>query len=167
MELERGLLEKLAEAAHEVFCETLRAKGYVYGPEIREEEKAHSSLRPYVELSEEEREQNRAMVRDIPNKLALAGYTLLPAGGEAPGQLTEAEIEKLAKAEHERWMKQKLDSGWRRGDSTDKAKKLHRDLVPWDELSPDERDKDRALVAGIPKILAKAGYTISKLSPLR
>ncbi len=168
MELKRDLLEKLAEAAHEVFCESLRAKGYVYGSETREEEKTHSSLRPYAELTEEEKEQNRSFIRDIPNKLALAGYTLLPGDSrDAPCQFAKADIEKLAKAEHERWMKQKLDSGWRHGENTNKAKKLHRNLVPWDELPPEEQDKDGALVAGIPAILAKAKYTVSKPSPLR
>ena len=28
VELERGFLEKLAEAAHQVFCDGLKAKGY-------------------------------------------------------------------------------------------------------------------------------------------
>ena len=60
MELEKALLEKLAEAAHEVFCDSLRAKGYVYGPETREEERTHSSLRPYAELSGEEKEQKNS-----------------------------------------------------------------------------------------------------------
>ena len=163
---ESELLERLAQAAHEVFCDTLRARGYVYGPETRDDEKTHSSLRPYAELPEEDKEQNRGFVTDIPNKLALVGYAVLPArAGEGPLVLTEAEIEMLAEAEHERWIRQKLDSGWRYGASTNKARKLHRYLVPWDELPPGERDKDRALVKGIPRILAKAGYTISKLSP--
>ena len=166
MELERDLVEKLAQAAHEVFCDSLKARGYVYGRETRDEEKTHSSLRPYAELTEEEKEQNRGFVREISDKLALVGYAMLPArAGEGPVALTEAEIERLAEAEHERWMRQKLDSGWRYGTSTDKARKLHRYLVPWDELPPGERDKDRVMVAGIPRILAKAGYTISKSGP--
>ena len=37
-------------------------------------------------------------------------------------------------------------------------------LYPGNKLSEDEKEKDRALVKGIPKILAKAGYTMIKLS---
>ena len=138
MELEKALLEKLAEAAHEVFCDSLRAKGYVYGPETREDEETHSSLRPYAELSGEEKEQNRSFARDISSKLEAAGYIMLPAGGDTSDEFTEAEIERLARMEHARWMRQKLDAGWRYGETTDKERKLHRCLVPWDELPPDE-----------------------------
>jgi len=163
MELDKGLLEKLAAAAHEVFCESLRAEGYKYGPETRKDKKAHSSLRPYTELPEEEKEQNRNNVRDIPNKLENIGYTLLPTrSNEAPSEFSDNEVERLARMEHERWMQQKIDTGWEYAATTDKTKKLHQSLVPWDELPPDEQEKDRILVKNIPKIIAKAGYTVFK-----
>ena len=60
-------------------------------------------------------------------------------------------------------MQQKFDAGWRFAKRTVKAKKLHEGLIPAEQLSRDEREKDRALVRGIPKILAKAEYTIVKL----
>lgn len=114
-------------------------------------------------MPENEREQNRNNVRDIPNKLVSIGYTLLPARGDKyTGQFSDNEIEKLAEMEHERWMQQKLDNGWRYAKRTDKARKLHKDLLPWHDLSDDEQEKDRALVKGVPRILEKAGYIISK-----
>jgi len=165
MEPDEDLLEKLAEAFHEIFCEDLSAKGYKYGPVTREDKKEHSSLKPYAELPENEKEQNRNNVRDIPSKLASVGYVMLPArGGEAPAEFESSEVEKLAKMEHERWMRQKLDEGWRYGKKTIKARKLHKDLVPWDKLLEEEKEKDRVLVKGIPRIIAKAGYTMVKLS---
>lgn len=164
MELDKELLETLAEAAHEVFCDDLRAKGYKYGPITRESKKVHSSLKPYAELPENEKEQNRSNVRDIPNKLASVGYALLPArSDETPGGFSDDEIEKLAGMEHERWMQQKLDTGWRYAKKTNKPKKLHKELVAWHSLPHEEQEKDRSLVRGIPKILAKAGYTMVKL----
>ena len=128
VELERGFLEKLAEAAHEVFCGGLKAKGYRSGPVTRDEQKKHSSLRPYAELPEDE-------------------------------------IEGLARMEHERWKREKLNGGWRYTPTTDKSRMLHRDILPWDRLSPDDKDKDRALPGGIPRIMAKAGYTIAEDMP--
>jgi hypothetical protein len=165
LELDKDLLEKLAEAFHEMFCEELYAKGWTYGPATREGKKEHSSLRPYSQLSEDDKEQNRDNVRDIPNKLASVGYVMLPArSSEAPAKFLSDEIEKLAEAEHNRWMQEKLDTGWQYAATTDKARKLHRRLVSWRELSENDKDKDRALVRGIPRIIAKAGYTMVKLN---
>jgi len=73
-------------------------------------------------------------------------------------------LEILAEMEHERWMQQKLRDDWQYAEETAKAKKLHKDLVPWGQLSEEEKGKDSALVRGIPKILAKAGYIMVKLS---
>ena len=190
IELEGELLEKLAEAAHEVFCEGLRAKGYSWGPQTSDALKTHSALKPYAKLPEEEKQQNRGNVRDIPNKLAYGGYVMVPAResmsqaeslGDGLGQL----MDRLAEMEHDRWMKAKLDSGWHWAEDTDKEKHAHKDLLPWRELSeaekkeryssaelaaigpgelPEaEKDKDRDLVRGIPAILAKAGYALAKV----
>jgi hypothetical protein len=162
-EFNKELIEKLAEAAHELFCDDLKRKGYTYGPVTQKGKKVHSSLRPYAELPEDEKEQNRSNVRDIPYKLAQAGYTVAPAcGEEGVVRLSEAEIEKLAKREHERWMRKKLDWGWEYAKVTDKTKKLHKDLVPWEELPLDEREKDIVFIRNIPRILEKAGYIAVK-----
>jgi len=188
-ELEGELLEKLAEAAHEVFCEGLRAKGYCLGAQTSEALKTHNALKPYAELPEEEKEQNRGNVRDMPNKLVCIGYVMLPAReSEVPvefdGDHFRELVEKLAEMEHNRWMKAKIAAGSRWAEETDKQKRLHKDLLPWrrlaegemipgfspaemaaigpGELPEAEKDKDRDLVRGIPSILAKAGYTVAK-----
>jgi hypothetical protein len=161
IELDENILERLAQAAHEVFCEGLRAEGYQYGVETKKERRLHSALRPYSELPEDEKEQSRKNVRDIPGKLASVGYRLLPArNNKAPSRFSNGEVEILARMEHERWMQQKVDTGWQYSAATDKAKKLHRYLIPWEELPADEQQKDRLLVKSIPEIVAKAGYTV-------
>jgi hypothetical protein len=163
MKLEGDLLEKLAEAAHEIFCEELRAKGYIYGPQTDPEEKTHSSLKPYPDLPEYEMESNRDNVRDIANKLAAIGYLMVPArSNEPPFDFPGDDLEYLAELEHQRWMTEKINAGWRHSPETEKEKKLHSALMEWDELAEGEKDKDRALIQQIPKILAKAGYAIVK-----
>lgn len=163
MDLEGELLEKLAEAAHEVFCDGLRASGYKFGPQTDEVLKTHSSLRPYAELPEHEKEQNRGNVRDIANKLARIGYVMIHArGNEPPFGFPGDDLEMLAEMEHERWMTQMLRQGWQYAPEKDKIKKLHDALLPWDKLPEKQKEKDRALIRGIPKILAKAGYAILK-----
>jgi hypothetical protein len=150
IELDGELLERLAKAAHEVFCDNLLAQGYTrHGKTTQKEKKKHSSLMSYDKLPEEEKEQNRNNVKDIPNKLASIGYTLLPArGDQVAHRLTKAESEKLAKMEHERWVQEKLSAGWKYAKKTNEAKKLHQCIIDWDKLSEEEKDKDRAVVMG-------------------
>jgi hypothetical protein len=165
VELDGKILEDLAEAAHEVFSDGLRSGGFRYGPKTDEKLKTHSELRPYSELSEDLKEQNRKNVRDIPAKLAAAHYVMIPArSNEAPFNFPGKDLELLAKKEHERWMRSKLADGWAFAPETDKSKKRHMCLVPWEKLSESERVKDRDLVRGIPEILAKAGYAVVKES---
>ena len=181
LELEGDILEKLAEAVHELFCDDLIAQGYKPGDKTDAKKKIHSSLRKYAELSDGEKEQNRDQVRDIPNKLAQIGCVMMPARtSEPPFDLNDEDVELLATEEHERWMKLKIANGWRYDPQTDKENRLHSCLLPWDErkeeqiqrspeerqvigtsdLPEDEKEKDRQAVRNIAEILAKAGYTI-------
>jgi hypothetical protein len=165
VELEGKMLEDLAEAAHEVYCEGMQARGYKYGSRTDEELKTHIALVPYAKLSEEMKDQNRQNVRDIPVKLAVAGYIMIPArSNEPPFNFPDESLEELAEAEHERFVRSKLEDGWAYASETDRAKKLHKCLVPWDKLPEEEKKKDRDLVRGIPEILAWAGYAIVKAS---
>lgn len=163
IELEGELLERLAIAAHEVFCEELVKKGYTYGAQTDEDRKTHSSLLPFAELPEDEKEQNRMNVRDIANKLSKTRYLMRPARShERPLRFPEDDLDALSRMEHERWMQAKLDAGWMYAPKTDKPKKLHKALLPWEKLSEVEKDKDRVMVRGIPNILARAGYAVEK-----
>jgi len=163
MNLAGELLETLAEAAHEVFCDGLKAQGFQYDPQTDSKKKIHSALIPYESLREELKESNRNNVRDIPNKLAIAGYVMIPArSNEPPFDFPGVDLELLASKEHERWMAALISTGWRHAPETDRTKKVHSALVDWDELPEEDKEKDRDLIRGIPQILAKAGYAIVK-----
>ena len=43
---------------------------------------------------------------------------------------------------HDSWVKQYLKMGWRYGEKYDPARKIHPDLVPYNELDPKEQIKD-------------------------
>ena len=163
IELEGELLEKLAAAAHEVFCEGLKQKGHRYGPQTDGEQKTHSSLLPYDKLPEDEKEQNRLNVKDIANKLSHAGYLMRPARShEHPFNFPAGDLDTLSQLEHERWMNDKFNSGWQFAAKTDKPKKLHQALVAWADLPNEEKEKDREMVRGIPRILARVGFAVEK-----
>jgi hypothetical protein len=164
IELEGHLLEAMSEAAHEIFCEGMLARGFKFGPRNDEKLKTHAALIPYAELPEDLKEQNRQNVRDIPTKLAVAGYIMIPArSNEPPFNFPDGSLEKLAEAEHERFVQSKFADGWAYAPETIPSLKLNQTLVPWDKLVEEERIKDRDLVRGIPEILARVGYAIVKL----
>ncbi|MBN1303173.1 MAG: hypothetical protein JXA13_01965 [Anaerolineales bacterium] len=163
VELDGEVLESLAEAAHTVFSEGMKARGYKHGEVTSEKQKTHLALVPWEQLPEDLKEANRLTVCDIPTKLALAGYIMIPArSNEPPFNFPGDALEQLAEKEHDRWMQSKYEAGWTRAQETDAVNKQHKCLVPWKELSEDEREKDRDLVRGIPKILVRAGYTVVK-----
>jgi hypothetical protein len=115
---------------------------------------------PWYELPEQARDANRAAVDDIAVKLAGIGRLAAPAIVTAAEVVfTEAEVEQLARLEHERWLAQRRAAGWSLGPRDDEAR-THPSFVPWDELPESEREKDREVVRGIPDLLASIGYTV-------
>jgi len=161
-DLSGDLLERLAAAAHDLFREELGDQGYALGPHDAEA-RTSPLLVPYADLSEEDKDKNRRNVRDIPSKLDALGYVMTPARGDVPPfSFPPDEVNALAVTEHERYVRDMLERGWRPGPETDRARRINATLVPWPELPEAEREKDRALVRGIPSILARAGYTIAR-----
>lgn len=149
MDLEGEPLERLAEAMHEIFCEDLRARG-----------RDSAALVPWQDLPEELKRQNRGAVRDIPEKLRRIGHVMIPARShDAPFDFPGEDLEELAEYEHRRFVQAKVAEGWTVGERSDE-RRTNPTLVPWEDLPEDEREKDRAQVRGIPRVLARAGYTV-------
>jgi hypothetical protein len=178
LQLKGEVLEKLAKAAHKVYCDEQAALGWKYGPMKNEKNKENPSMGEFNQLPEDEKEQNRGQARDIPVKLAFAGCYMVPAvEGEPTFEFPLDVLEELASREHTRWMRQKTRDGWRYAPETDKPKLLHNCLLPWhkrdlvphadsaeylgtEELPEEEKEKDRIAVRKIAKILKDTGYTI-------
>lgn len=164
LELEGGLLEKLAAAAHAVYCAGKKRDGWKYGPVRNDAKKIHNLLVPYEQLPEEPKEANRVTVRTIPTKLAAAGYVMIPArSNDRPWRFPGDDLERLARLEHELWMADKLASGFSLGHQTPEDPKRSEYLVPWDDVPEQIKEIDRDLIRGIPRILAAAGYTIVRV----
>ena len=69
----------------------------------------------------------------------------------------------MAILEHERFVKERLDQGWRPGAPgrpKDLIRKTNPTLVEWDKLPIDERQKDILFADSIPVILARAGFEV-------
>jgi hypothetical protein len=145
--------DALSRAVHEHYLETLRNASETSG-----------TKESWADLKENVRHSNRASADHIAVKLAVIGCRPV-AEPTPPFSFTEAEIDMLARIEHRRWCAERLLGGWRPG-SRDNDRRLHPDLVPFDELTESGRDKDRDSVRAVPGILALVGLSIQRVAPL-
>ena len=96
------LIEVLAEAIHERY-RTMDPESATCSQVAR---------RGWHDLTGEEKEANRAQARDIENKLMAIGYEIVSCEGPVqPTQLPDEIVEALARTEHDRWMRQKVQDG--------------------------------------------------------
>lgn len=71
----------------------------------------------------------------------------------------------LCREEHVRWVKEKLGMGWKYGTGYSSSaerneKKIHKDIVPYEMLAPEEQAKDELMVNNIIPFLRKFGHNI-------
>ncbi len=182
-QLSEDQVDELAPVIHRAFVADMRAKGYRYGTVTNDRRKTHSSLVAFEKLPASEQEQNRDSARSIPAKLAEAGFTVVPDSLGRGARLSKTVIDRLARLEHERWVRMKIEQGWRHGARTDKPRRIHQALLPWPkprtrqewserygpggyeamgrtELPEREKVKDRRIVRQIPALLKKAGLVV-------
>lgn len=117
----------------------------------------------WEELPEETRDSNLSHAAHIETKLRAIGAEVVE--GEAADQqfeFSKAELEELAVMEHERWMTNRSAHGYVRADP--RTELTHPDLVPWDDLSNDARQKDIDFVLFIPAVLRSCGLGIRRNS---
>jgi len=176
--LDGPLLERLAECVHEVFREEQSAK-----PEA---ERAPTARLSYAELEDKDKALNRAYVQDMRPKLGRVGYVMVPArSGETSVVLPDEHLETMTEMEHERWLRQKIDQGWRYAPVRCNETLENPNMVPWREMPPGElaerygqgaaarmgppplsesaKRTTREMVDKIPRILAAAGYTVVRV----
>ena len=70
--------------------------------------------------------------------------------------------ETLAKNTHEVWAAGRLAHGWKYGEKRDDSRKETPCLVPYEELSEEEKDYDRSTALETLKLIQKLGYKIIK-----
>ncbi len=75
--LDKKTLELLAEEAHKIWMEDKIHDGWKFGPKTDVEQKIHSCLLPYDQLSEADKELDRRFIRGIPRILKTAGLKIV------------------------------------------------------------------------------------------
>lgn len=71
-------------------------------------------------------------------------------------------MEKLARNTHENWARERMEQGWVYGEARDDEKKHHPSLVPYEELSEEEKELDRITSGEALKVILSLGFTITK-----
>lgn len=155
--LRSSSIELMARAKHTDYLSQELAKGLNFSD--------NPSLLPWEELPESLRESNRRFAASVAETLAVVGASLQPLRDEEVRDLAldPDDLEQLAIREHDRWEQDLRADGWTYGPAPkDPLAKTHPLLVPWDDLSEEEREKDRDAIRAIPAMLARVGYSIER-----
>ena len=71
-------------------------------------------------------------------------------------------IEEMSKNVHEVWAETRISQGWTYGEERNDAEKKHPCLVPYEELSEEEKEYDRNTSLETLKLIIKLGFKIIK-----
>ena len=71
-------------------------------------------------------------------------------------------VEEMSKNVHEVWAATRISQGWTYGKKRNDAEKKHPCLVPYEELSEEEKEYDRNTSIETIKLILKLGFKITK-----
>lgn len=156
-----GSLDRGAAIAHEHYTRGLGARADALP--MRE---LQAAMRDWDEVLETYRAANRAVADSAMTKLWDVGWRPAVKGekGDTAPTVPADLLQKMAQREHDRWMAERLMSGWRPtalGEARDNDLMAHDKLVPWDALTEDDRSNDAVQVRAamdVARLLHKNGF---------
>jgi hypothetical protein len=116
---------------------------------------------------EEALEDCRQFARILEANLRRLGYDirrLTPALGAGKSQFSDDELKRLLQMEHDHWLRRHLLRGFEHADKTQPGLWLHRRVVPFKALGPEDQKLERALIESTLPVLKAAGFTLVKAS---
>ncbi|MGE0596814.1 MAG: NAD-binding protein [Hyphomonadaceae bacterium] len=155
-----GALDRGAAIAHEHYNRGLAAKEPMSMKELQ------AAMRDWSDVLETYRAANRAVSDAASVKIWDAGWVPVEKGqkGETAPTIPDHLIEPMAKVEHDRWMAERLMSGWRptvTGEARNNELMAHDKLVGWDALTEQDRGNDVTQVKAavdIARLMNPAGF---------
>ena len=100
-------------------------------------------------------------------KKAAGNYVPRPVDLDAvvlPASLT-ALTEIIARNTHEVWSRKRFSEGWTYGEKRDDAARHHPNLIPYEQLTEEDKDYDRATAMNAIKLIVALGYSIVPPDP--
>lgn len=155
-----GALDQGAAVAHEHYRQGLGKKDAMSMRELQ------AATRDWAEVLETYRAANRAVADSAMIKLWDAGWRPAQKGekGEPTPSVPSDQLEPLARCEHDRWMAERLMSGWRPtspGEERNNDLMAHNKLTAWANLTEDDRGNDVVQVRAaidIARLTHKEGF---------
>ena len=152
-------LDLLALTLHTAYLQTQLARG--------ESVDDNASLISWSDLPAHKKKANQHAAAHIDVKLRLMGctaYGMEAAAPEVPFPQDDHDLELLAQLEHRRWMADKHLAGYSYGKERDEDHMLHPDLIPWEDLSEADKEKDRDNIRQIPRLLRLQHQKVCRLA---
>ena len=166
-------LRKLARAIHSRYMHEIRKSN-----QLDENVQEHPVFNPgdggnlystdYESLPDDIKLSNKDNAYHIPTKLLSIGFRIrhVQKGFKALTlRLSTEEVEIMARVEHIRWSWDKRLHGWIYGNVKDNANRMHPGLIPYEDLTESEKEKDRELVRLIPALLQDIEFEAYPVNP--
>jgi len=153
-----GTHELIARAMHEEYISQQQKEGLT--------PQTNPSMRPWNDLSRHLQDANLKQADEIWKKLQLihCAIAISIKPDETLFEFTSDETETLARQEHDRWVNEKLSRGWTYGSEIDEKQRIHNCIMPWEQLSDSQKEKDRNAVRYLPRVLAKVRLKIVRFA---
>jgi hypothetical protein len=155
-----GLLDQGAAIAHEHYNKGLGKKDAMSMKELQ------SAMKDWSDVLETYRAANRAVADAAMVKVWDAGFRTAAKGekGDTALSVPPDMMEKMARREHDRWMAERLMSGWRPtapGEARNNDLMAHDKIVGWDHLNEVDRNNDVVQVRAsmdVARLMHKEGF---------
>ncbi len=139
-------LDEHAQAIHRNYQEQQsRQLGATFGTQ-----RTHVS---WAELPGEAKDDNRAAADHLESKLLIVGCRSAKGAALPAATLQPTEIETLSYVEHARWVAKRAIEGWTFAPQRDDLRRRHPSLVPYNDLTEPEKQKDRDNIVLTPQLL--------------
>ena len=151
-------IDRRARLLHDAYVEKELAKA-AQDPTVQ----LRPNVRPWEELPENIRDSNRVVADHFEVKVRAIGCVLADADMGNETEITSSELEDLAIMEHNRWWADRALNGWKYGPDRIEAEKIHPNMVPYDSLTEEDKQKDRDFVLGIVNIFRQDGLIVARV----
>lgn len=155
-----GDLDRGAAVAHEHYNKGLGKKDAMSMKELQ------AAMRDWSDVLETYRAANRAVADAAMVKVWDAGWRITAKGekGDTAPVVSADLLEPMAKREHDRWMAERLMSGWRPtapGEARNNDLMVHDKIAPWSAMNESDRNNDVVQVRAamdVARMMHKEGF---------
>lgn len=114
----------------------------------------------WTDLPDTLKYSNIRQAQTIIDKLKLIGCYAAEASDDERYQLSDDDVEQLARYEHDLWVEERKKNGWIFGEIKDAEHKISPYLIPYDALTEEIKELDRDTIRNIPDLLESVGLSI-------